>query len=294
MRHAFLIMAHSNWKQLIILLSQIDAPGHDIYLHIDLKSENIPFDDFKTAVHFSSLFIFHKLKIYWGGYSQIETELFLFEAAAKGHYDYYHLLSGSDLLIVSNKQFDSFFEQHQGYEFIDYGEDALKNNPEISRRTKYYHYLQNYRNRFRSKWKNMLFTTMERGLIVAQIILHVNRTKDLDWNIKYGSQWVSITNELLKEILNNKEKIYNVFHCTNCADELFVQTIAFNCGFKNKIYPGGNMRYIDWIRRQGGSPYTFRITDYDAIISSGKLIARKFSEQIDRGVIYKVVTSTRE
>lgn len=140
----------------------------------------------------------------------------------------------------------------------------------------------------------MLFTTMERGLIVAQIILHVNRTKDLDWNIKYGSQWVSITNELLKEILNNKEKIYNVFHCTNCADELFVQTIAFNCGFKNKIYPGGNMRYIDWIRRQGGSPYTFRITDYDAIISSGKLIARKFSEQIDRGVIYKVVTSTRE
>lgn len=92
MRHAFLIMAHSNWKQLIILLSQIDAPGHDIYLHIDLKSENIPFDDFKTAVHFSSLFIFHKLKIYWGGYSQIETELFLFEAAAKGHYDYYHLL----------------------------------------------------------------------------------------------------------------------------------------------------------------------------------------------------------
>lgn len=294
MRHAFLIMAHSNWKQLCLLLRQIDAPNHNIYLHIDLKSENIPLDKLKSAVHFSPLQIHRKFEIYWGGYSVIETELFLFETASKEHYNYYHLLSGSDLLIVNDKQFDEFFEQNQGCEFIDYDDDTLKHNPEISRRARYYHFLQDYRKRYRQKWKNTFFTTIERGLLATQIILHVNRTKDLDWNIKYGSNWISITDNLIKTILDNKEKIYSVFHCTNCADELFVQTVAYNCGFKNKIYPSGNMRYIDWKRRQGSSPYTFRITDYDAIMSSGKIIARKFSEQIDQDVIQKVVDSMRE
>lgn len=217
----------------------------------------------------------------------------MFETASKEHYDYYHLLSGSDLLLTNNKEFDNFFEQNKGREFIDYDDDTLEHNPEISRRTRYYHFLQNYRKRYQQKWKNTFFTTIERGLLAAQILLHVNRTKNLDWNIRYGSNWISITDDLIKTILSNTEKIYTIFHCTNCADELFVQTVAYNCGFKDKIYPNGNMRYIDWGRRDGSSPYTFRLVDYDEIMSSGKLIARKFSENVDQDVIHKVFERTR-
>lgn len=293
MKHAFLIIAHDNWNQFSLLLKQIDAPNHDIYIHIDLKSQNVPIEQIKNSVKKSKLQIYRQFKTYWGGYGLVETELFLFEMASKEHYDYYHLMSGADLLLVNNKKFDEFFEQNRGYEFIDYDDDTLAHNPEISRRAKYYHSLQNYRKRYRQKWKNLFFTTIERVLLAAQMILHVNRIKNLDWNIKYGSQWISITDNAIKAILENKKKIFSVFHCTNCADELFVQTVAYNCGFKDKIYSSGNMRYIDWKRRQGGSPYTFHTTDYDAIMSSGKLIARKFSEQIDQDVIQKVVESTR-
>ena len=293
MKHAFLIMAYNNWNQLCLLLKQIDAPNHDIYIHIDLKSTEVPVKKIKNAVKQSALRIYRQFKIYWGGYSQVETELFLFEIAEKEHYDYYHLLSGSDLLLVNNKKFDDFFKQNQGFEFIDYDDDTLEHNPEIFRRAKYYHFLQNYRKRYRQKWKNTFFTTIERGLLVAQIILHVNRIKSLDWNIRYGSQWISITDDMIKTVLANKEIIYKVFHCTHCADELFVQTIAYNYGFKDKIYSNGNMRYIDWKRRDGGSPYTFRLVDYDGIMSSGKLIARKFSDQVDQNVIRKVFEETR-
>ena len=69
-----------------------------------------------------------------------------------------------------------------------------------------------------------------------QIALHVNRVKNLDWTVKYGSQWVSITNDLVAELLKQKDKITKVFSCTNCADEWFVQTVAYNCGFKDRIY----------------------------------------------------------
>lgn len=68
--------------------------------------------------------------------------------------------------------------------------------------------------------------------LVGQIILHVNRVKNLDCSIKYDSNWVSITNELVAVVFSQKEKIEKVYKCTNYADELFVQTAAFNFGFK--------------------------------------------------------------
>lgn len=39
MKHAYLIMAHSNLKQLQKLLFLLDDPDNDIYIHLDSKSE---------------------------------------------------------------------------------------------------------------------------------------------------------------------------------------------------------------------------------------------------------------
>ena len=72
--------------------------------------------------------------------------------------------------------------------------------------------------------------------MVLQIVFGVNRVRNLDWQIKYGSQWVSITDELVKVILENENKITRVFSYTNCVVELFIQTIAYNCGFKDYIF----------------------------------------------------------
>ena len=42
-KHAYLIMAHNNWKILEKLLILLDDKRNDIYLHIDLKSDFIDF-----------------------------------------------------------------------------------------------------------------------------------------------------------------------------------------------------------------------------------------------------------
>ena len=39
-KHAYLIIAHNNWKQLSLLLSVLDDERNDIYIHIDKKSKN--------------------------------------------------------------------------------------------------------------------------------------------------------------------------------------------------------------------------------------------------------------
>lgn len=299
MRHAFLIIAHNNWWQLKKLIECLDYDNHDIYVHIDKKSKEYDESFFENITKKSNLKIYREYEVYWGGFSQVQVEIFLFQQSHYKHYDYYHLISGADLPLKNNKEIDAFFEDHKGNEFILYDDIALNQNPEISRRTKYYHFLQNYRRKYRQKWKNDIFTFFERVLLVCQIIIRIDRTKNVDWQIKYGSNWVSITHELVSVILENKNKITRIFSCTNCADELFIQTIAYNCGFKKNIYQPdlnqrANLRYIDWNRGNNGNPYTFKSCDKNLLIPSDNdknkdLFARKFSETIDKNIIKEVL-----
>lgn len=214
--------------------------------------------------------------------------MFLLEQACRKGYDYYHLLSGADLPLKTNVEIHRFFEQNKGKEFISYSESEMKCASEIRRRTRLYHFLQNYRRAFRVEWVNVFFTFCERVLLVLQIILRIDRTRNLDWSIQYGSQWFSITDALAGTLLGQKEKIEKIFSYTNCSDELFVQTVAYNCGFRDSLY-SGNMRLIDWERGGNGNPYTWRITDFEMLRDSDMLFARKFSEIVDKEVIMRIV-----
>lgn len=292
MKHAFLITAHSNWKQLKLLLKQIDFPDHDIYVHIDAKAKNYPKAELEAVTQYSKVRIYSNFKVYWGGYSLTQAELILFrEALNNGPYDYYHLLSGADLLLVNNQMFDLFFEKHRGREFIEFKDEQNEHDPEIKRRTKLYHFLQNYRRRFRIQWLNNIFIFFERCSLLLQLILHVNRVKNLDWQIKLGSEWASVTNDFVIRMLQEEPKISKLFRWTNCSDELLLQTIAFNCGFMNRMYhnPNGadNLRFIDWVRSKNGSPHTFTIADKELLedATAGALIARKFSLDKDSEII---------
>lgn len=299
LRHAYLIIAHSNWDQLTILLDALDAKNHTIYIHIDKKVKNVPLDKLKNAVKFSHIYIYQEYKVYWGSYALVQTELFLFEKAHQQHFDYYHLLSGADLPIKSQQYIDDFFEKRKGFEFVHFDTDErLKNDKEIGRRTRLYHFLQNYRRRYKISVVNSFFTFLERVLLVIQLLLGVNRMKKYsEFVIKYGSQWVSITDDLVSYILKNKKIIDEIFSCTNCADELFIQTLVYNSEYKNKLYNKnfdddncGNMRLVD-IKKRGknGNPYIWKISDLNEIKNSPCLFARKFDKNKDIKIIEKVI-----
>ena len=54
-RHAYLILCHNNFKILQMLLSAIDDDRNDIYIHVDKKTVDIPFEDIRSAVCHSPL-----------------------------------------------------------------------------------------------------------------------------------------------------------------------------------------------------------------------------------------------
>lgn len=109
-------------------------------------------------------------------------------------------------MLVSNTKFDDFFETNNGKEFIEFKDDQNEHDPEIKRRTKLYHFLQNYRRRFKFQPLNEVFIFFERCSLALQLILHVNRVKNLDWEIKLGPNWVSITDRLA-ESRDNCERL---------------------------------------------------------------------------------------
>ena len=52
-----------------------------------------------------------------------------------------------------------------------------------------------------------------------------------------------------------------------------------------------SLRCIDWER---GMPYVFRVEDFDMIVNSGKLFARKFSTSVDEEIIDRIYDSLME
>ncbi|WP_113886023.1 beta-1,6-N-acetylglucosaminyltransferase [Clostridium butyricum] len=298
MRHAYLIIAHGNWEQLEMLIKTLDYPNNNIYIHIDDKVKNLPRKRLENAAKISKVNIYKVYKVYWGSYELVETELYLFEQAHREKYDYYHLLSGADLPLKSQKEIHSFFEKNCGYEFVHFDKDKrLTIDKEIGRRTRIYHFLQNYRRRYKNQILNNFFTFIERVLLALQLMLGINRMKKYkDFEIKYGSQWVSITDSLVEYILTQKDLIKQIFNYTNCSDELFIQSLVHNSEFKEKLYRKNyddnvlsNMRLIDLkVRGKNGNPYTWRFSDWNEIKKSNCLFARKFDMNIDKSIVDRI------
>lgn len=282
MKHAFLIIAHDNWELLKRLLKKIDHQDNDIYLHIDRKSKLEPdlISDIEAVCKYSPIKFVKRYKINWGGYSQINGELRLFEEAKKEKYDYYHILSGIDFPTKSMEYIHDFFERNRGYEFVHFcGEEFTKTCAE---RYEQYHLLQEYV----GKKKSGILYLIERILVkIQQKVLKINRAKRYpDITFKCGSNWCSLTGEFVDYLLAQEEKIKKMFAFSICCDECFVQTILYNSTFKKNIfYENGTsdeemqcLRSVDWKR---GDPYTYQESDYDELVQSGNLFCRKVSDK---------------
>lgn len=283
-KHAYLIIAHNNFNILEKTLKILDDEKNDFYIHIDKKVKNFNFEKIKNIVKKSKIIFTERINIKWGHSSQIECELILLKAAARGNYSYYHLLSGVDMPIKSKKEIYDFFEKNTGKEFIHFKDK--KYNVKLNERFKIYHFFPYCS---RSKFKYII-GIIEIILITLQKLLKINRIKNQNINFQKGANWFSITNDFTKYVLSKENWIKNTFKYSSCCDEIFLQTLIINSEFKDNLYNKNFddnhvtsiKRYIDWKR---GIPYTFRKEDFYDLINSEALFARKFDITIDKVIV---------
>ena len=54
---------------------------------------------------------------------------------------------------------------------------------------------------------------------------------------------------------------------------------------------GACLRYIDWER---GTPYVFRKEDFEELMASNCMLARKFDEKTDREIVEQIYQALKE
>ncbi len=289
-RHAYLIMAHNNPTQLVKLLSLLDDPRNDIFLHIDLKAVSMNDYDFSEGLNFSSLKRVESIATNWGGASLVQVELNLLKMAVQGSYSYYHLISGADLPIKTQNQIHCFFNTHAGKEFVHFSSVNLTSR-DIAR-VKYRYPIQEligrYRNipllrRFLSGLSN-LYVLIQKGLGVNRLIPGLRLAK--------GGQWFSISHDLATYVIERTSWIQAFIDESLIPDELFLQTLVLNSSFSERLYWNkfdddyrACMRAVEWRPRI----YTYKSDDFQRLVDSECLFARKFDVNADSIIIDLIV-----
>jgi hypothetical protein len=278
-KHAYLLIVHSNLHQVNQLIKSLDFMYNDLFIHIDHKSKMRINEIYKPK--FSNIYLYKSISVYWGHFSQIKVELFLLNKAySTFNYQYYHLLSGQDLPIKPIYKIHDFFSASYPSEFVDL--DTLPNSS-VKHRINYYHFFTSF---FRIRFFGTFLFFLNKFFIILQKKLNIYNHHPFRL-IGKGSNWVSITRLLAKELLINKRQFLAYYKYSFCGDELFIQTYLLNNSHKfPHIKP--NMRLIDWTR---GSPHTFTSNDFNLILDSNALFARKFDISKDRNIVEKIISS---
>lgn len=290
-KHAYLIIAHNEFELLKLLVSELDDIRNDIYIHFDAKCHQIPL---LQCINSNLYVLPNKIDVRWGDYSQIETEMLLFESAYemqmihKVHYQYYHLISGVDIPLKSQDYIHNFFDNYNGKEFLGFFQGDIET--ELRKKVQLYHlYPKCY-----TKSRNINLKSILRALFCRfQLFMDYKRNKDIE--LVRGTNWGSITNDFVEFLLSKKEEIYNRFHHTFCADEVYKHTLCWNSPFKERVFNIDNealgcMREINWIitERESFLP-SFKMDDYDRLSHSSMLFARKF-DSVNIDVVKRILS----
>lgn len=274
MKHAYLIIAHNEFEILSRLLQAIDNERNDIYIHFDRKLKNCPaYKTWRARLYILT----DRIDVRWGDVSVVQAEYALFaEAYSHGIYSYYHLLSGVDMPLKSQDYIHDFFERNAGKEFIGYYQgDATR---EIDRKVNRWHLFPKSFKEIKGVL-GIAKRSMRAGYIRLQQNFGIRRNRSV--NFKKGTQWVSITDEFVFYLLQQREEIFRIYSHTFCADEIFIQTLCWNSPFRNNIYDKSNeghgcLRMIGWKDNQLKE---WQEKDFDLLMSSEALFARKFSSR---------------
>lgn len=280
-KQAYLIIAHHEFELLEYLLLMLDHPANDIYIHIDKKVQNIPKELYSLCKCSKVYFIEKRYCVSWGKQSVVKAEIALYKSAVcKYNYNYYHLISGVDLPLKSQDELIAYLKKENGKEYIDFDLNGGTDKRNLER-LQYYWLNWKTTNRLVVKF-NSFFMKLQQN--------RVNRLRRIPYSIQKGAQWCSLTHKAVKILLKNEKFIYKMTFMTNCADEMWKQTILYEY-FKENVdgnkleLANNNLRYIDWERGNKKSPHIFTIDDKTDLINSRFFFARKFSYELDKTIV---------
>lgn len=206
-KHALLIQAHQDISY-FIKLAKIQ-PNVNFYVHMDAKSNYFP--EAETAQLANVFLLKDRITVRWGGFSQIEATLKLFEIAfANKENAYFHLLSGEDVVLQPFEVIEKQWQQRFDFQAMmtcemaaQYAYRFIMDSPHAD-----------------SNWQRQLT-----GKIITKLQQGVAKIKPYHSPIYFGSQWFSVTRADWEKIVPFIDEYSDFFRHKLVPDEHFFQTL---------------------------------------------------------------------
>jgi hypothetical protein len=284
MKQAFIILAHKNPVQLKRLITALQSPFFDFYIHLDSR---LDIDGFVTALEKGKVnvhFIKPRTQGKWGGLGIVLGTLNAIREIINSNqsYSHIHLLSGQDYPIKPVNDIYSFFRNQPDTDFIEYESFPVKHMA-FGGRDRSHHYSMNIFGKRQTylpfKYCSNLSIkgkVMNSFLGIVQFVLPKRKIPD-NFTPFYGSQWWSLSQSSAEKILRfvDSNPTYIKYHQYSLLpDEMFFQTILLNIDTGNSLI-NDNKRFIKW-NNESSHPISLSSSHLSEINTSEKLFARKF------------------
>ena len=261
------------------------TPEASFFIHIDRKTEEKPFrtelgDDDRVTI------IDERVKVNWGGFSQVRATLALLSAAlnAECHSHRFCLLSGADFPIKPNTRIQPALDSSWEFMRVDRRLASQDNHSHCGN--------------VRAYW----FMDSP-GLLKDRLSGRIKRGPYEGITLYHGAAWWALTRNCVEYVLQFLEEhpdYVSYFKYVLIPDEIFFQSIVKQSPFAASItedferagdlaaYFRSNKHgahYIDWNANTKMHPKVLDLEDFDALWDSEALFARKFDEGISRPLI---------
>ncbi|WP_420468481.1 beta-1,6-N-acetylglucosaminyltransferase [Panacagrimonas sp.] len=273
---ALLILAHEHPSQFGKLLEAIAPLNGHCFVHVDAKVDITPFRQLSKRIP-NVLLCEHRVSINWAGYSMVQATLNLInEARTSGVFDRYVLLSGTCLPCQSMQRIRETLDTD--LEYIDARLIDPKDHSIYFRINRYHlidHTILN------PKTDPQVAGTLGASLrsYLANFRSAIPAPNPFPLRYYYGSQFWALTARAIDAILDysgnpDNRFVIDRFRFSFCPDEAFFQTILLNS--MPHLSRRNGLHYVDWSDDSKARGKFLRMEHLPAILSSGKLFARKF------------------
>lgn len=263
-KHALLIQAHQDISY-FIELAKIQ-PSVNFYVHVDAKSDYFP--NAETAQLANVFLLKDRITVRWGGFSQIEATLKLFETAfANKDNAYFHLLSGEDVVLQPFEVIEKQWQQRFDFQTMMTCERA----PQYA-----YRFIMDSPHAD-SDWQRQLT-----GKIITKLQQGVAKVKPYHSPIYFGSQWFSVTREDWEKIVPFIDEYSDFFRHKLVPDEHFFQTLITEKLTNQIRLSNDNRRQIIFDKNvnNGNSPIYLDLLKLERAKFDGYWFARKVKKDV--------------
>lgn len=263
-KHAVLVQAHQDISY-FIKLAKIQ-PNVNFYVHMDAKSRDFPKTDLANLVNV--VFLTDRVSVRWGGFSQIEATLKLFETAfANEDNAYFHLVSGEDVVLQPFEVIEKQWQQQFDFQTMmtcemapQYAYRFIMDSPHAD-----------------SDWQRQLM-----GKIITKLQQGMAKVKPYHSPIYFGSQWFSVTCEDWEKIVPFIDEYSDFFRHKLVPDEHFFQTLIAEKLTNQIRLSNDNRRQIIFDKNvnNGNSPIYLDLLKLERAKFDGYWFARKVKKDV--------------